>query len=255
MSSVLVIAGYLFVDLDDGPVLRNSLHRSAAQAGLKGTVLIAPEGINLNLSGAPASVLAWLAVLHADPRFAALVVHRHTAAALPFKRLQVKLKREIIRMNEPTLRPRDQRAPAVSAATLQRWLDRGHCDAGHPVVMLDTRNAFEVDAGAFVGAIDWRLSRFGEFPAALQQHRAALRGKTVVSYCTGGIRCEKAALWMQTQGIESVWQLEGGIHAWLRHAQVAPASAQNSRPSETDCDTAPHWQGRCFVFDDRVSVG
>ncbi|MEO5732507.1 MAG: rhodanese-like domain-containing protein [Rubrivivax sp.] len=252
MSSVLVIAGYRFVDLDDGPALRSRLHHDALHADLKGTVLIAPEGINLSLAGAPTVVDTWLAALQQDPRFAALTVHRHHTPAVPFKRLRVKLKPEIIRMDQPVVRPRDHRAPAVDAATLQHWLDRGHCDAGRPVVMLDTRNAFEVDAGAFSGAIDWRLSRFSDFPAALAAHRDSLQDKTVVSYCTGGIRCEKAALWMQAQGIDAVWQLDGGIHAWLRHT---------SRNGDLTCEapaspaiSEAHWRGRCFVFDERVSV-
>jgi UPF0176 protein len=105
---------------------------------------------------------------------------------MPFRRLLVKVKREIIRMNRPAVRPAAGRAPAVSAHTLARWLAQGHCDEGRTVVMLDTRNAFEVDAGAFDGAIDWRLGKFSDFPAALQAHRADLHGKTVVSYCTGG---------------------------------------------------------------------
>jgi UPF0176 protein len=111
------------------------------------------------------------------------------------------------------------------------------CDEGRPVVMLDTRNGFEVDAGAFAGALDWRLARFSDFPAAAQAHAAELQGKTVVSYCTGGIRCEKAALWMQQAGIPHVLQLDGGI---LRYFEDVPG--------------APHWQGSCFVFDERVAL-
>src|SRR5439155_12786435 len=102
-------------------------------------------------------------------------------------------------------------APALPAATLKRWLDAGHDDAGRPLVMLDTRNAFEVDHGTFAGAVDWRLARFSEFPQALAAHADELRGKAVVSFCTGGIRCEKAALVMQEAGLQNVWQLEGGI--------------------------------------------
>jgi UPF0176 protein len=125
----------------------------------------------------------------------------------------------------------------VDAATLAHWLQQGRCDAGREVVMLDTRNGFEVDAGAFENAIDWRLNRFSDFPAALEQHREALQGKTVVSYCTGGIRCEKAAIWMAAAGIDNVLQLDGGI---LRYFEQAPG--------------APHWRGDCFVFDGRTGL-
>jgi UPF0176 protein len=116
-------------------------------------------------------------LLRADARFATIEVKTHAAHSLPFGRLRFKIKREIIRMNELGIRPQAGRAPAVDATTLQRWLDAGHCDAGRPVVMLDTRNAFEVDAGRFDGALDWRLSRFSDFPAALQAHRGRVAGQ------------------------------------------------------------------------------
>jgi UPF0176 protein len=149
----------------------------------------------------------------------------------------VKVKREIIRMNMPAIRPVAQRAPAVDAPTLARWLQAGHCDDGRPVVMLDTRNGFEVDAGAFDGAVDWRLDKFSDFPAALDAHKDDFAGKTVVSYCTGGIRCEKAALVMQQAGIEHVHQLDGGILTYFEQT-----------------DGAPGWRGGCFVFDERVAL-
>jgi UPF0176 protein len=237
-----VIAAYLFVDIHDGPALRDTLQPAAEQAGLKGTVLIAPEGINISLAGAPAALQGWLALLRADRRFAGIEVKTHTAdtgpeGSLPFGRLRFKLKREIIRMNELGIRPQAGRAPAVDAATLQRWLDAGRCDAGRPVVMLDTRNAFEVDAGTFAGALDWRLAKFSDFPAALQTHLADLQDKTVVSFCTGGIRCEKAALWMAQVGVQHVWQLDGGVLRYFEQTRGAP-----------------HWHGDCVVFDARGAV-
>ncbi len=237
MPSVRVLAAYRFVDIEDGASLRDRLQQAALAAGLKGTVLIAPEGINLALAGESAAVQTWLTELQADARFAGIEVKTHAAARVPFGCLRVKFKREIIRMNETGVRPQAARAPAVDAATLRRWLDAGHCDAGRPVVMLDTRNGFEVDVGAFAGAIDWRLNRFSEFPAALAAHRGQLQGMTVVSYCTGGIRCEKAALWAAQMGVPHVLQLDGGI---LRYLDALPG--------------APHWQGRCFVFDERQSL-
>jgi UPF0176 protein len=234
---VSVIAAYRFVDIPDGPALRERLLASAQAAALKGTVLLAPEGINLALAGATRSLRDWLQQLAQDARFAMLDVKWHAATEAPFGRLRVKLKREIIRMNQPAVRPAAGRAPAVEAATLARWLERGRCDAGRPLLLLDTRNAFEVDAGAFEGALDWRLAKFSDFPAALQAHRGELEGKTVVSYCTGGIRCEKAALWMAQAGVPHVLQLEGGI---LRYFEATGG--------------APHWQGRCVVFDERAAV-
>ncbi len=232
-----VIAAYRFVDIDDPAALRERVWASAQAAALKGTLLLAHEGINFTLAGAPAQINGWLQDLQADARFARLDIKRHLHSSPPFKRLLVKVKNEIIRMNQATVRPQAERAPAVDAATLARWLQQGHCDAGRALVLLDTRNRFEVDAGAFEDALDWDLQRFSDFPAALAAHANELQGKTVVSYCTGGIRCEKAALWMQTSGVEHVHQLDGGI---LRYLEQLP--------------DAPRWQGRCVVFDERGSL-
>jgi UPF0176 protein len=209
--------------------------------GLKGTVLLAEEGINLFLAGAPEQVRGWVGFLREDPRFADLDPKESWSDAVPFKKLLVKVKREIIRMNHPTIRPDERgeagRAPAVAPETLHRWLDQGHDDEGRPVVTLDTRNAFEVDYGTFADTIDWRINKFSEFPDAVQAHKAEFEGKTVVSFCTGGIRCEKAALYMQEAGIERVYQLEGGI---LKYFELTDGA---------------HWEGTCFVFDEREALG
>ncbi len=236
--SFLNIAGYRFVALPDALSLRDRLLLQAEQNGLKGTVLLAEEGLNLCLAGAPAGVADWLDLLRADARFADMAVKESWSDVQPFKRLKVKLKREIIRMNQPTVRPAAGRAPAVAATTLARWITQGHDDAGRPLKLLDTRNDFEVDAGAFEGAVDWRLRKFSEFPAALAAHRAEFAGHTVVSYCTGGIRCEKAALVMQALGLDHSYQLEGGILKYF----------------EDTAGQAPGWRGQCFVFDERVGL-
>ncbi len=236
--AVTVITAYRFIAINDGAALRAALLGRAQTLALKGTVLLAPEGINLSLAGAPHAVAQWLQALQADPRFVPLELKAHAAETLPFKRLLVKLKPEIIRMNESGVRPQAGRAPAVHSHTLRRWLDQGHCDAGRPLVLLDTRNVFEVAAGRFAGAVHWQLASFGGFPAALALNRQQLHGTTVVSYCTGGIRCEKAALWMAQQGVPHVHQLDGGI---LRYFEEVPQAA--------------HWQGRCVVFDERQALG
>ena len=185
MSAVLNISSYLFVTLRDTAELRERLHAEALARGLKGTVLIAEEGINLFLAGPPEAVRGWVAVLRADPRFAQLAPKESWSDTVPFKKLLVKVKGEIIRMNHPTIRPDAVgdagRAPAVEPAVLRQWLAQGHDDAGRPVVTLDTRNDFEVDYGTFEGAIDWRIAKFSEFPEAVQAHKAAFEGKTVVS--------------------------------------------------------------------------
>ena len=236
--ALLNIACYRFVPLDDLPALRQWLLDSAEAGALRGTVMLAEEGINFCLAGPAEGVADWLAWLETDPRLAGLQPKRSWSQGQPFKRLKIKIKREIIRMNQPAIQPAQGRAPALPAATLARWLAQGHCDEGRPLKLLDTRNDFEVDAGAFEGAVDWRLRRFSDFPAALAAHRDELAGHTVVSYCTGGIRCEKAALAMQTTGLAHSWQLEGGILKYF----------------EDTGGQAPGWRGQCFVFDERVAL-
>ncbi|HWI10444.1 MAG TPA: rhodanese-like domain-containing protein, partial [Burkholderiaceae bacterium] len=208
MKSILNISAYKFVGLRDTAQWRESIRLQAQAGALKGTVLLADEGINLVLAGAPAGVRGFLDWLSAHAAFADLAVKQSWSDTVPFGRLLVKVKAEIIRMNHPTIRPHAARAPAVDAPTLARWLDAGVDDAGRELVTLDTRNAFEVDQGRFRGAHDWRLRRFSDFPQALREHRAQLEGKTVVSYCTGGIRCEKAALLMREAGLANVLQLD-----------------------------------------------
>ncbi|KNE24857.1 sulfurtransferase [Achromobacter spanius] len=236
MTSVVNIAAYKFVSLDSLPDLRARLLAVAGDCALKGTILLAEEGINLFLAGSAEGIDAFLQTLRADPRFADLEVKFSHSDAVPFRKLLVKIKREIIRMDHPTIRPEAGRAPGVDAKTLARWLAQGADDAGRPVVMLDTRNAFEVDEGTFHNAIDWRIERFTQFPAAVQAHRADLEGKTVVSFCTGGIRCEKAAIYMNEAGIQNVYQLDGGILKYFE---------------ETG---GPGYDGKCFVFDERHSL-
>lgn len=139
-----------------------------------------------------------------------LEVKYSVSSSVPFGRLRVRIKREIIRMNHPAIRPVAARAPAVDAHTVERWLRQGMDDDGRPVVMLDTRNEFEVQAGTFANAINWHIDRFTQFPQAVLDHKDELTGKTVVSFCTGGIR-EKAAIFMAEAGVERVLQLDGGI--------------------------------------------
>lgn len=236
MNAVLNISAYLFVPLDDLQGLRERIHAQARGLSLHGTVLLAEEGINLFLAGPPDAVRAMVAWLQQDPRFAKLAPKESESSQVPFGKLLVKVKREIIRMNHPLIQPAAGRAPAVPPATVAQWLSQGHDDDGRPVVMLDTRNAFELEAGRFQGALDWGLSKFSEFPEAVMRHRESLAGKTVVSYCTGGIRCEKAALFMAAAGIENVLQLEGGILKYFEEVG------------------GDHFEGHCFVFDERAAL-
>ena len=232
----LNVAGYRFVPIDDLAILRERLRGACLAAGLRGTVLLAPEGINLFLAGLPDMVDAWLVALRDDARFAGLEVKRSWSEHQPFNRMLVKLKKEIITMRAPQIRPLSARAPQVDAATLKRWLDAGHDDSGRAVALLDTRNAFEVEIGGFAGAIDLGIKSFGEFPERVLALEGSLNSKTVVTFCTGGIRCEKAALYMRDKGFENVHQLDGGILKYFEDVGGA------------------HYRGDCFVFDRRVAL-
>ena len=233
---ILNLAAYRFWPIPQPASTGDTLRAAGLALGVKGTVLVTPEGLNAFLAGTEKACRAMLEHMRAVPGFEILQAKESWSATVPFKRFKVKVKKEIIRMDHPTIRPAEGRAPAVDAKTLARWLDQGHDDAGHAVAMLDTRNDFEIDFGKFENAIDWRIRKFTEFPQAVQAHREALQGKTVVSYCTGGIRCEKAALYMHELGLTNVLQLDGGILKYFE---------------ETG---GRHWQGNCFVFDEREAL-
>ena len=233
---ILNIAAYKFVALDNLPALKAALLQALESSGIKGTVLLAEEGINLFLAADRSAIHDFLAWLRTDARFHDVEIKESGSSAQPFRKLLVKIKPEIIRMNHPAIRPSAGRAPAVDAATLKRWLDCGQDEEGRPVVTLDTRNVFEVDVGTFKNAIDWRIDKFTEFPQAALDHRDELAGKTIVSFCTGGIRCEKAAIYLREAGIQNVYQLDGGI---LKYFET--------------CGQA-HFDGECFVFDERRAV-
>ena len=234
--SVVNISCYKFVTLTEREALKSDLAARCLEQNLKGTILLAPEGINVFLAGSRQAIDTLVAYLRADPRFADLQPKESVSAETPYRKMRVRLKKEIITMKHPLIRPEAGRAPSVAAATLKQWLDRGVDDAGRPVVMLDTRNAYEVAEGSFDNAVDYNIGIFSEFPPRLAQHRADYAGKTVVSFCTGGIRCEKAAIHMKEIGIEHVYQLEGGILKYFE--QVGGA----------------HYHGDCFVFDEREAV-
>jgi UPF0176 protein len=232
---VLNVAAYLFVAIDDPAAVAARVRALAEGHDLRGSVLVAPEGINVFLAGAADAVDAALAALRQDPRFAALAAKRSWSARSPFARLKVKVKREIIAFGRAA-RPGTARAPAVAPDTLARWLRRGRDDDDRAVVLLDTRNREEVAHGTFAGALTLPIDRFREFPAAIEAERDTLAGATVVSFCTGGIRCEKAALWMTENGFDRVWQLDGGILGYF------------------DAVGSEHYAGHCFVFDERVAL-
>jgi UPF0176 protein len=233
---LLNIAAYHFVEIADPQALATQLRTAAEAGGLRGTVLVAGEGINLFLAGAESALHGFLDQLRADARFAAIVVKESRSRMQPFARLKVKVKREIIAFRRDGASPIEGRAPSVSPTTLARWIGQGTDDSGRRLVLLDTRNREETAHGSFVGAMTLPIDNFTDLPEALTPHRSALADATVVSFCTGGIRCEKAALWLRGEGMDNMLQLDGGILGYFEHVGGAG------------------YDGRCFVFDERVAL-
>lgn len=233
MPPILNIAAYRFVPLDTAtlPSLRAELREQCEAQTVRGTILLSPEGINVFLAGTPDAVEAILERLRQIDGCADLEVKRSWSDVVPFQRLRVKLKREIIAFGIEGIDPAARPSPKLSAAELKRWLDEGR-----PVTLLDTRNDFEIEAGTFAGAVLAGVDNFRDFPAAVDRLPAALREEPLVIFCTGGIRCEKAGPLMERAGFKHVYQLDGGILKYFE-----------------DCGSA-HYDGACYVFDERVAL-
>lgn len=232
----LNISTYRFCELSELDTLRDQILQACLERNLKGTILLAEEGINMFLAGEEAQIRDFLIGLNQFAPLADLVTKDSWSEYQPFKKMLVKVKDEIIRMNHPTIQAYKKRAPSVSSQELKKWLKNGCDDQGKPIVLLDTRNAFEVDYGTFQNAIHFDLEKFSDFPQALAEQLHLLKDKTVVSFCTGGIRCEKANLLMQEQGLNNTFQLDGGILQYF--AEVGQ----------------DFYAGGCFVFDDRIAL-
>lgn len=231
MPSFTNISAYKFTPFAELPALRDRVRTAAAAGGLKGTVLLSTEGINLFVAGMPDAIRTFVAFLHTIPGLEDLAPKESTSAAQPFGRMLVKIKKEIIAFGVDGIDPARHPAPKVSARTLKQWLDEGR-----PVTLLDTRNDYEIDLGTFHGAVRAGIRRFRDFPAAAQALPPVLKTQPVVTFCTGGIRCEKAAPYLQRAGFQNVYQLDGGILKYFE-----------------ECGGA-HYEGECFVFDERAGV-
>ena len=230
------IAAYCFTPIHDPQVLADAIEAWARDSELLGSVLVAGEGINLFLAGKTASIDAFLARLRSDARFAHVPVKSSHSTHVPFARLKVRVKREIIRFDRDDASPVQRRAPAVAPEVLARWIRQGVDDTGRRLVLLDTRNREEVGHGTFHDATTLPIDNFGELPAAVEAVRDELQDATVVSFCTGGIRCEKSALWMQDAGFEHTHQLDGGILNYFERVGGLG------------------YDGACFVFDGRIAL-
>ena len=233
---ILNIAAYQFVAIETPESLAACLRDIAEAQALRGTVLVATEGLNVFLAGTDPGIHAFVEGLRADPRFADIVIKQSRSAVQPFARLKVKVKAEIIRFGHSGTAPLTSRAQALAPCELARWIAQGADDQGRRLVLLDTRNRQEVVHGSFAGAMSLPIDKFTDLPRAISERRDAFDGAAVVSFCTGGIRCEKAALWMKAEGIENVYQLDGGILGYFE--QVGGYG----------------YEGQCFVFDERVAL-
>lgn len=241
MPQYLTAALYQFVDLPDYAALVAPLQAHCNAHGVVGTLLLAPEGINGTIAGTPDGVQAVLSWLRSDPRLAGLQHKEARSELLPFYRMKVRPKREIVTLGVPGLNP------AKNAGTYVKPSDWNALIEQRDVVLIDVRNDYEVKIGSFAGAVDPLTSSFSELPGWVERASAPggvlaeTDGKKprVAMFCTGGIRCEKSTAYLRTQGFDEVYHLEGGI---LKYLETVPA--EHSR-----------WQGDCFVFDERVSVG
>ena len=237
MAAHLTIAFYKFVDLPDAASLRAPLLSCCERLGLKGLILLATEGINGTVAGPPEGVHGLLTELRQDPRLADLPYKKSWSQRPPFHRMKVRVKKEIVTLGIAGLRPSEQ------AGTYVKPQDWNALISDPEVLVIDTRNRYEVEIGTFAGAIDPGIDSFSELPQWLD-HNPALqpepgRKARVAMFCTGGIRCEKSTSLLRARGFEEVYHLDGGI---LKYLEEIP-------------EDQSLWQGQCFVFDERVSVG
>ncbi len=229
-----VAALYHFAPLADADARRAALHDFCAERGILGTLILAHEGINGTVAAPDRNaILDLIAHLRGWPGFAGLEWKESGAGAAPFRRLKVRLKREIVTMGQPGVDPLGQVGTHVDATEWNALI------TAPDVAVIDTRNGYEVAVGSFEGAVDPQTESFREFPDWWEANREALAGKRIAMFCTGGIRCEKSTSFLKAQGVEDVFHLKGGILKYLEEV-----------PQEQSL-----WRGECFVFDERVSVG
>lgn len=230
-GEIVNIAGYRFVDLDDRDELRQPFRFICEKLNLKGTILLSSNGINFFLAGDKKSINSYIEFLESDKRFIDIPLKISYTDYQPFRRMLVRLKKEIISLGLDEVRPAEFTALNIKPQELKNLLDENE-----DLLILDTRNDYETRVGLFENAIDLNLSTFRDFPEAILDLPEEYKTKQIVMYCTGGIRCEKAAVVMMNAGFENVKQLEGGVLGYFE---------------ETD---GSHWKGDCFVFDQRVAV-
>ena len=229
--SICNIAGYFFGDLGDLPALKQELLSSCQELGIRGTILISPEGINLFLAGSQQDIETFRENYKASPWLPHMILHVSYSQEIPFTRLLVKIKKEIIAFGPATIDPSQKRAPSMMPKELRALYEKGE-----PFLLLDTRNDYEVRVGTFQDARHLDVSSFRAFRDRVQELLPDHKDTLIVTVCTGGVRCEKAALFMAEEGFTNVYQLHGGFLGYFK-----------------ECGDA-FYKGDCFVFDKRVAV-
>ena len=230
-NSIVNIAGYKFEPLVDPINLVSLYQKKCDELELKGTMLISKNGINFSLAGTQKATDTIIAFLEEDNRFLNIPLKVTYSEAQPFRRMKVRLKKEIISLGRKDINPRELTGERISPQDLKNLLDNKE-----DVLVLDTRNEYETRVGKFENAIDLNLDTFRDFPKAIESLPEEYKDKQIVMYCTGGIRCEKASAVMMKAGFADVKQLEGGVLDYFKETGGA------------------YWEGDCFVFDERVAL-
>lgn len=230
--TLVVATFYKFVQLPDCHELQPRVLEYCQQQGIKGTILLALEGINGTIAGSRLAIDAVLSFLKADARLADLNHKESTATEFPFERMKVKIKKEIVTLGKPEVNPAEKVGTYV---TPQEW---NQLITDPDVLVIDTRNEYEVSIGTFHRAINPETNSFREFPDYVKQHLYPQQHQRVAMFCTGGIRCEKASAYLLDQGFQEVYHLQGGILKYLEEIPIEESL----------------WQGECFVFDERIAV-
>ena len=229
--NVLNIAGYKFEPLDDLDVLIPKFQNKCDALDLRGSVYLSPNGINFSLAGSEEAIEQYLIFMEEDPRFLDIPLKKTYSETQPFRRMKVRLKKEIISLGRDDINPRELTGEYISPQELYAMYENNE-----DVIVLDTRNEYETRVGLFENAVDLQLDTFRDFPQAIEELPEEYKEKKIVMYCTGGIRCEKASAVMLKAGFSDVKQLEGGVLDYFK---------------ETG---GKYWNGDCFVFDERVAL-
>lgn len=231
MTTIVNISGYKFIHLRNLTHIQQRLKQHCIADKLKGTILLSEEGININLAGRSTEILRFKTFLATQNDLAGICFKESYSEIIPFKKMSVKIKKEIIMLGTPTAPATDTQQHSISPKQLKQWLDEGK-----PLTLFDTRNNYETLLGTFNSAVTLNINFFSELPSAIQDLTSLQDQKPVVMFCTGGIRCEKVLPLLLQQGLQSIYQLEGGILNYF-----------------AECGGS-HYQGECFVFDERIAL-